>query len=267
MPQVFVDGHVHIHSSFNLEHLFTCAKGNFDAIEATTGEVESARFLLLTESTGMDVFATLQQEASSRGPSTKKLHVEKTEEENSLRVIFSHGAGVYLVAGRQIVTKERLEVLALGWQGPYPDGTPIAQVLNDLTARPCLTVLPWGVGKWFGKRGQLVQELVSTASQQVFFLGDNANRPFFWPLPALFKLAQEKKIRNIPGSDPLPFARQEDKVGSFGCSLAGDINPQKPFASLQNLMMEPGTVLYPYGRLEGLIPFLKHQLLMQLKKK
>ena len=99
-----------------------------------------------------------------------------------------------------------------------------------------------------------------------FFLGDNGNRPFFWPLPALFARAASRGIRNLAGSDPLPFPGQENKVGSFGVRLSGRIDPLRPFSSLRSLLRNPEVPLYPYGRSERLYPFVRHQIGMRLRK-
>ena len=49
--------------------------------------------------------------------------------------------------------------------------------------------------------------------------------------------------------------------------LSGALDPQAPFASLRALLVDPATPLVPYGRNEGLLPFFKNQLAMQLRKK
>ncbi|MDQ3773097.1 MAG: hypothetical protein M3461_01245 [Pseudomonadota bacterium] len=41
-----------------------------------------------------------------------------------------HEQCLYIIAGRQIVTAERLEVLALGFEGFVPDGEPIRGVID-----------------------------------------------------------------------------------------------------------------------------------------
>lgn len=281
MPHILVDGHVHIHSCFRLEDLLASALRNFHAAEEEIQATRAARFLLLTESAGAGVFSSLQAKVSTdQSRIVTGFRIEPTEEAETLVVRDSSGVELYLVAGRQIVTAERLEVLALGYVGSFPDGLAIDQVLSRLSAadtsteaaastsscRP-LSVLPWGAGKWLGQRGQKVEQLVAQASARSFFLGDNGNRPFFWPLPALFKTAQSRAIHNLPGSDPLPFPGQEMKVGSFGLHLSGTPDPQAPFSSLRDLLLNPGTSLTPYGRCERLYPFFKHQISMQLHKK
>ncbi len=280
MPHIFVDGHVHLHPCFRLDVLLASALRNFQVLAQEVNAAQTAGFLLLTESAGIDVFSSLKAEPTPGQTSTvADFQIKQTGEAETLVVRDASGAELYLVAGRQIVTADRLEVLALGYDSSFPDGQPIDQVLAQLAAqastesaafasscRP-LAVVPWGAGKWLGTRGQKVAQLVAQAEAHPFFLGDNGNRPFFWPLPALFKTAQSCGIRNLPGSDPMPFPGQEKKVGSFGLRLSGAIDPQAPFSSLRALLLNPASSLAPYGRCERLYPFFKHQISMQLHKK
>lgn len=53
------------------------------------------------------------------------------------------------MAGRQIVTAEKLEVLALGTDLDIDDGRPIREVLSLVTENGGLPVIPWGAGKWW----------------------------------------------------------------------------------------------------------------------
>lgn len=280
MPHIFVDGHVHIHPCFRLEVLFASALSHFHILAQQIKAAQSVNFLLLTESAGTEVFANLKAQCGPGRPApVAGYQIEPSGEAETLLVRDHSGAALYLVAGRQIVTAERLEVLALGYGAPFADGQPIEEVLAHLAevhvpaesaqAAACrpLIVLPWGAGKWLGKRGHKVEALVAQAVARSIFLGDNGNRPFFWPLPALFKKAQDRGIRNLPGSDPLPFPGQEKKAGSFGLRLSGVIDPKAPFASLAALALNPSISLAPYGRCEQLLPFFKHQLSMQLHKK
>lgn len=266
MPPICIDAHVHIHPCFRLEELLHCACRNFRAEEQKTGAAQAARFLFLTESAGAESFAGLAAGAAAGRAVSADLCIQHTPETAVLRCDTSSGASMFLVAGRQIVTAEGLELLALGHGGPVADGQPIRKVLAQLASQSCLRVLPWGVGKWLGTRGKLVQTLVREVQDPGFFLGDNGNRPFFWPLPTLFAEARQRGIRNLPGSDPLPFPGQERKVGGFGLRLLGSIDLLRPFASLCALLQDPAVPLHPFGHPERLSPFLRHQVRMRLRK-
>ena len=267
MSWIIGDGHVHLHQIHPLEAILTAALANFRSAERSLSlEGPVARFLLLTESHGVDEFAQL---AGMTGQQRllPGLTVAQTGEPGTLRITAADGQTLHVVAGRQIVTRERLEVLALGHAGPYPDGLPVNQMLEELEGATCLRILPWGAGKWLGRRGQIVEEILGRSHSTSLFLGDNANRPAFWPLPAVFAAAAARGIRNLPGSDPLPFRGQQRKAGAFGFYLPGSIAEDLPFGSMYNLLCAPEAKPTPYGRLEGLFPFFHHQIAMQLGKK
>ncbi|XOF32450.1 MAG: hypothetical protein ACL93V_10410 [Candidatus Electrothrix sp. YB6] len=270
--RIMGDGHVHIHDSFDCGELFAAALKNFTRYAQSlqlTGMVHF--FLLLTESAGTEAFIRLRdahpgQHNGSGG--SNGFTVRPTGDANCLRVALNSGSGdeLFVVAGRQIVTAESLEVLALGLDAPYPDGRPIRKILEELQKKDCLLALPWGAGKWLGKRGRIVEEIVTSFRSPAFFLGDNGNRPFFWPGPAVFSQAAAAGIWNLQGSDPLPFAGQEQRAGSFGFHFPGTLYSEHPFQSLRQQLIDPETNIHSFGRPERALPFFHLQISMQLSK-
>lgn len=260
---IFVDAHVHIHDHFSLSRLFLISLQNFRKYHDAniTGIMHS--FLLLTESCGVNKFANLKEHGDQSG----NFSIHDTGERETLKVTTLGGQTLYVVAGRQIVTAEKVEVLALGLDVEYPDGNTLKETLKDLNSTKCLRVLPWGAGKWIGKRGKIIQSLISTWSDGPLFLGDNGNRPSCWPLPPIFSDAKTRGIFNLPGSDPLPFSEQEKKAGSFGFSIPGEVDPSKPFSSLKEAIFSAPNTIDPFGTPESLQPFMKHQITMQIVKR
>ncbi len=266
--RILGDGHVHIHACYQIPRLFESALHNFQAQQKSMlHRGKAACFLFLTESAGADWFGSWKTLMNKGRNGIAGFTAAGTGDSNCLRLKKQEGDSLFLVAGRQIVTAESLEVLALGLEKPFPDGRPIQTVLDELAEGDCLRVLPWGAGKWLGKRGKIIRDIIAAQPENPLFLGDNGNRPFFWPLPATFSLAGRNSIRNLPGSDPLPFDGQEKKAGGYGFSLAGEIDPAYPFSSLRALLTANMTTIIPYGKTERLIPFLHHQIAMQLSKK
>lgn len=258
------DGHVHIHDSFDIGKLFKTALNNFSQYTqsiALTGNINY--FLLLTESAGTEAFVRLKDVPNSVTGFT----IQPTDDANCLRVDSDRSATMFVVSGRQIVTAESLEVLALGLNAPYPDGKPMQKILQELQEKYCLMVLPWGAGKWLGKRGRIIESTVQSFRNRSFFLGDNGNRPFFWPKPAIFAKAAEQGTTNLQGSDPLPFADQEERVGNFGFYLPGTLSSSRPFQSLVQQLTGPENTLQSYGKPERALPFFHLQISMQLSKR
>ncbi|HSR18391.1 MAG TPA: hypothetical protein VLM39_09920 [Ignavibacteriaceae bacterium] len=129
-----------------------------------------------------------------------------------------------------------------------------------------MAVIPWGVGKWIGEKRKIVRNSIKTGKPGLLFIGDNGNRPFFWFNEKIFKEYKKINIRNLSGSDPLPFKSETGRAGSFGFALEGFINFDKPFQSvLKKLNEQPE--LFQYGRLETPFRFFRNQILMQIKKK
>ena len=161
---------------------------------------------------------------------------------------------------------EAIEVLAIGLTRPYADGRPLGMVLEELSREDLLLILPWGVGKWLGQRGRIIADAVDGWRGDQLFLGDNGNRPFFWPLPPVFAAGQRGRCRNLPGSDPLPLAGEEGQAGRCGFWCEGVVDADRPFASVAALLRDPVTALHPYGAGETAYRVCRNQLLLRLAR-
>ncbi len=262
-----VDAHVHIHPDFELNRLVLIGLQNFRSALHNKQIYEPFNaFMLLTESEGVHCFAQLRALVGSSG-SEHDFTVSATAEECSLRITTHGGQHLFVVNGRQIVTAEKLEVLALGLNDDYADGNPLCQVVEDLAPTGCLQVIPWGAGKWLGKRGRLLEDFVDNCDYRGLFLGDNGNRPKFWHKPDIFTNAEKREIFNLPGSDPLPFDDLEKRAGSSGFVIKSAVDENTPFTSLAAHIREQPADVKPYVDCTSLQNFLKYQLAMQLKNR
>ncbi len=266
---IYFDSHVHIQDLFSLDVFFKKSLENFSQqMSQSQVNCSGTFFLLLTEGKTHDFFSLFQKEVTERTdilPQSWK--IEGTQEEESL--LFSHkdwpGARLFVVAGRQIITTERLEVLALGTASKFDDGGALVATINCVREGQGLAVVPWGAGKWLGKRGKLVNNLIETADSENLFMGDNGGRPVFWPAPAAFALAAKRGIRLLPGSDPLPLAEEEPRAGSFGGFVPGECTSATPFADLKTLLTEQNVPITPFGNKQGTIRFFKTQIALRMK--
>jgi hypothetical protein len=173
------------------------------------------------------------------------------------------GSGILLVEGRQIATRERLEVLGLGCGAEIPDGLPLEESLARVLASDALAVIPWGFGKWWSSRGRRVAETIAEADRLRVFLGDNGGRLRHGPPPALFARAEALGFRVLPGSDPLPFSREVRRVGSYGFALDASLDGAAPVASLLARLASPGPGFDRFGRRASVIEFARNQVAMQ----
>lgn len=171
-----------------------------------------------------------------------------------------------IVAGRQILTAERIEILALGTTGTLPDGLPHMDVLAWIDEQGALPVLPWGVGKWIGARGAIVDRLIATVEPRSIFLGDNGGRPAFWTVRA-FDMARDRGISILAGSDPLPLRGRSNLAGSSGFRLHAMLDPRTPGASLLLQLRAPGVAIEDFGQRRGLGAFFYDQSLLRLARR
>ena len=171
-----------------------------------------------------------------------------TPEPTALQARSTDGANVLLLAGRQIITAERLEVLALGTDERWPDGQPIRDVLAQVRAARALPVLPWGLGKWLGSRGTLIQHLVANADPADFALADTYLLPVLTRRPPPLRRAEKRGFRILAGTDPLGRAGEETIAGRYGVLVEGPWNDQAPASSLLHLLRDPAVPLQTIGR-------------------
>jgi hypothetical protein len=265
---ILVDGHVHVHPVFAWDGVLAAAVSNFDRARSRLGLAEPGTgCLMLTESAGAHAFRSLRDRpavvAAAGWRATPAGHG------GAIATRRADGSTIWIVAGRQIVTREDLEVLALACDREFPDGLPLRDVLLAVVAAGGVPVIPWGFGKWWFGRGRLLRTLIEETDPPRFFLGDNGGRPRLGLAPPLFALARERGIPVLPGSDPLPFPGQDARVGSYGFTLAGaDPAPGGSpdawvRAALAGLDRQPPV----FGGREGLIRFVRSQIGMQFVKR
>jgi hypothetical protein len=172
-----------------------------------------------------------------------------------------------IVAGRQIATRDGLEVLALCQDSEYPTDLAIDEAVEAVKQQGAIPVIPWGFGKWWFRRGALVSRLLESAKHPQLFLGDNGGRLRGAPRPKLFQRANDKGVLILPGSDPLPFPEQSDRAGSYGFVLETDIDLKQPAHELGMLLRAATKQPRTFGQLEAPSGFVKNQIAMQLRKR
>ncbi len=266
MPdRALIDAHVHLHDCFSTPAFLGAARDVFRAASARLGIAAAPGVLLLTEGAGEDAFVRLAEGAGETGPGGWE--VRRTAEERSLVAGRDGVDELVLVAGRQIATGDGLEVLAPATRRRFRDGRPLVETLEEVREAGGPAVVPWGFGKWWGRRGRLLAGLVDAADPGWFFLGDNGGRPRGVPALGLFRQAAARGVRVLPGSDPLPFPGHAARAGSYGFVLERPLDSERPAASLLAALADPATRPRPYGRRRSPLPFVVDQLRMQLRKR
>ncbi len=266
---ILADGHVHIHSCFDINTFLNFALHNFQTSNPIQDKSIVDYILFLTETKSDSIYDRLFQFASGNPNSDLNLQdwtIQPTKEEMSLSVHSSNGK-IFLIAGKQINTLENIEVLALETTQNIEEGQPLEKVIQEIISHGGIPVIPWGFGKWMGHRGKILQRFFAQESLPIICIGDNSGRPTFWPKPTIFHKAQSRAVKILPGTDPLPFAREVNRAGKYGFCIEGRIDPDKPAASIKKILLNPTVEPKAYGSLENPIRFIRNQISMQFLKR
>ena len=267
---ILVDTHVHIYDCYNIQKFMNYSLSNFKHnAKKIQGENSLSAFLLLAESKQYNWFPRLQAYAQHCDPQVKSelgnWEISLTANKGTLRAVNKNGEGFFIVAGRQIVTREHLELLALFTTEHFKDGEPMESVLENILSKDAIPIIPWGVGKWIGKRGTFLKHFLTHATPSIIYLGDTGSRPSFWGTPYPFKIADKNGIRVVAGSDPLPMVSDVCRPGSYGSIIFAKLNETTPSIHLKQLLRDSKTKITNYGELENPIRFFRRQVALRLK--
>jgi len=265
---VFVDSHVHIYDCFDIDLLLDSALENFRSAAQQDADGQPACFmLLLTEGKKENWFRhTWKAVANSKDQQASIAEnwiAGKTDYPEVLVVFRKDSAEnkLYIVAGRQVVTAENIEVLGLLSRKSVSDGLSLTETITSLQQAGAIPVLPWGVGKWIGARGKKIEYLLENEDLKIY-LGDNGGRPCLWPTPKLFLIAAGKNVAVLPGSDALPLKGEAGRAGSFGFFF--DAPPGlHPFSALRRHLLSRHPKIIPFGHLQRSSRFVRNQLALR----
>ncbi len=267
---IITDAHAHIYPRYNLDTFISSAFQNFFQGGYTPEGSGNTAMLFLTETATTRCFEQLKDggipvHVPERPNSWS---VVRTGEQLSLRITHcAHpGKELFIISGQQLVTKEKLEVLAIGCYSIFPDGEPLTDTVRSIFSAEGLVILPWGVGKWLGRRGHIIDAFCAAQSNAHLFLGDNGSRPSCWPVSRLDRPVKTRCPRLLSGTDPLPLPGEENRAGRFGSIIHGSIDPQKPAETLKKLLLRPETVITGYGALQSPIGFVKQQVALRMAR-
>jgi hypothetical protein len=254
---LLVDGHVHFHRCFTWKTFLDGASANFAAARRQLQVPgDSPGCLLFTETAGVDSHRALVSEPGLVGTIGWDL---ETRDDNLSLVLRRGGDIIMIVAGRQIVTAERLEVLAPGCADTVADGQPLRDVMRQVSASGAVPVIPWGFGKWSGRRGRLIHALLKRSDSPGFCLGDNGGRSRILGRPSLFDAAERRGLAVLGGSDPLPLATQVARAGSYGFVLPEWRDASRPAGAITERIRGLTRSPAAFGELISLASMLRSQ--------
>lgn len=258
------DTHVHFYDCFDEQAFLHAAVKNL--CHRSNDAARATGVLLLAETSSSDWFTGLQVGDSIERLRHQGWSIRNTDEETSLILESTGGDRLVIIAGRQIVCAERVEVLALGLVDRYDDGAPIVRVLTDVDNAGALPTVAWGVGKWTGARHAIVQGILEDPPCLIA-VGDIGGRLAAMPRPKLFEVASSNGISILPGTDLLPFERNSDRVGTYGVEWQGDIDELNPGNQILNVLRSGMSQAKVFGHLAGVIDFVRDQVAIQIKNR
>ena len=225
--RVVADTHVHLYPRYDLGLALTALAANLARTPA------GAHAAFFAERHDCSAFAALRGGAGL--PARPDVAVTALSDPGSLLLTGTGGVPVYLFAGRQLVTAERIEVLALLLAEAPPEGRDAGRTIDAILATGGIPVLGWSPGKWWGARGRHARRLLERYGSSLL-LGDTALRPTSAPEPPLMREARRRGGGVIAGTDPLPFPGEERLLGSYASVFAGEIDAERPVESARRLL-------------------------------
>lgn len=261
MMELLADTHVHVHACFDPDAFFDAAADNFDRASGAPTAGDRWDLLCLTDVSGVQADRYLCETLRR----TKSWRFFFHADRSAVCAERNDGRRMHVLPGRQIVSKENLEVLALNCRYEAEDHAMDLNALMDgIRQAGGNPVLPWGFGKWAGKRGRVVRALLETRKD--FMLADNGNRLSGTPMPALLRKGLRRGFDLLAGSDPLPLTSQVGRVGTYGVRASSPVTDAGPAEAFRTLVSRPGAWTL-YGKLTAPAPFVVSQLRMQINKR
>ncbi|MBI9070051.1 MAG: hypothetical protein JEY94_00540 [Melioribacteraceae bacterium] len=264
-PVTLIDSHVHFQNCFTLETFLWNSYSNFKRNAEKIGSNKNFNsFLFLTDGYEEGYKRILKSINRDLYYSGNKISLIKSADEESINVKIND-SNIYIIPGKQIITKENLEVLVVGSNKTSSKKTDVYSTIRDLSKSGNLVILPLGIGKWLGKRGLIVDDIIKKGL--ISFLGDNGGVSSFIKSPRQFESAKNLEIRILPGTDPLPIKSEIDRPGSFGFFLKEcKIDKNKPFSSLLTCLKIPQKEIISYGHRISFLNLIKYQIYMRYLK-
>jgi hypothetical protein len=262
---LIVDAHVHIYPFMSVQALLDAAERNLFAGVNGAPQTRSG-VLLVADPEGVRGYARLLDR-----PDAEDTGAWRREQSDARHVTFrkNGGARVTAVRGQQLITREGLEVLGIGHDAELASGLPLGRMVAQIRAAGGRSILAWGVGKWLGRRGRALTSLIiAEAGQPDVMLADNGGRPWCWSRVPQFETAAERGMRVLAGTDPLPLAGEERRIGSYGFRIrARDDGDPAPPQALWRALEAPDTPLQIVGTPMPVSGFVANQLRLRLRRR
>jgi hypothetical protein len=264
-----IDSHFHIYKQFRPDNLLDIAyKQLMNHAREVNTDREILPVLFLADNINSTGYEFFNKNAVITHQESMTAWVKDTEHQDNNSILLRKNSSekILLVRGYQLITDENLEVLIIGRKVSASFNH---QPINDIIKAhkdDCLVILPWAVGKWLGKRGQIINKMIELYGNCDFCLGDNGGRPGVWQQINQFDLAEKKGFSILRGSDPLPLRGEEKKAGSYGFSLKVNNVTELSARSVITLVQSQIDHMIEFGQQESNIRFIMNQIRLRIQK-
>jgi hypothetical protein len=262
-----IDGHVHLYDGYDLREAVTKGIGNLIANtkQYMKDKSEIITIWFLVERADSNFFDQIWE--SPEKFNEGEITFDKGNDQLTIIAQKNKENVLYIFAGRQLVTREGLEVLSLISNLNIPDHQKtIDEVILDVKDSGGIPALNWAPGKWFFKRGKVIARQIEEKSPGDFFIGETTLRHTLWREPKLIKQARKKGFRIIAGSDPLPFKGEEKGIGNYGFILEGKFDFENPAQSLRDLLNHNEKDIRIIGKRNDVFTFARRQAKIMMEK-
>ena len=228
-----IDMHVHFYGCYNYARWVKAISQNLARGSGKGGEVYA---VVLTEGLNCDYFSKI----SNGIVKAEEVSMTVIDEPagKSLKLCHKGEPPFFLFPGRQVCTKEKIEII--GWliSEQIPSGRPAEEVIQMILEKGGFPAINWAPGKWIFKRGRIIKQLIDKFEKKPIFICDTAIRPSsgMIDMPVLMRYAQQRGIPVAAGSDPFPIYGEERRAGCYKSRLKGKLDEKKPTSSLAAIL-------------------------------
>lgn len=265
---LILDGHVHLYPEYNLQSAFKIGIENMKSAlrkSKLNSSTQPITVWLLTERWDCHFFRQISE--SAKKFSSNGLTIQPSPEKEA--ILFQENGRIshLILAGRQLVSNDGLEVLSLATDLFVEDRKfSTGELIQKVNESGGVPVLNWAPGKWFFNRGKIVREQIQNSKTNTFVVGDNPLRCTLWPTPQIMKEATNKGFKLIAGSDPLPFVGEENNIGTYCFATHAPFDMKKPVASIRQILRQKEFSADIIGKRNGLFTFFSRETRIMLKK-
>ncbi|MFC1497816.1 hypothetical protein ACFLS1_04980 [Verrucomicrobiota bacterium] len=248
--RIIADTHVHMYSCYDQAKVLRGLDDNLRRLGA--GAVRTA---FLVERYDCQYYSDIR--CGKIRVSDAGMDVSSIEDGAGLVIARDGEQSFFILPGRQIVTSERIEILALMSELEGQDNLPAKEVIRTVRDTGGVPIVAWAPGKWLFGRGKVVRDVIESFDPGQVFIGDTTLRPSVLPEPPLMKLAREKGFTVIAGSDPLPFRGEEVMAGTYAAIMEGEFDMAQPASSIRAILERPSGKITCVGKRCGIFQVIR----------